>query len=133
MTRGTRASNPPGTCISRAVQRAARDDAYRIVILDLTGLSRRPACSALRVFFLSLDKFGYSNTRTPGQAVTCVLQKNKRRMARGDPPSGLPSSIDRSLYVYLRDRPPSTASLRFAFHGQSRWLFFFPALDATDT
>lgn len=36
MTRGTRASNPPGTCVSRAIQRTdVRENAHGIVISDL--------------------------------------------------------------------------------------------------
>lgn len=73
MTRGTRASNPPGTCVSRAIQRTGvRENAHGIVISDLVRGFQATSRTA-QVFFIG-DKFEYSNARRmPDYVVTCVL------------------------------------------------------------
>jgi len=107
VTRGTRASNPLGTCAPRAIQRTAREDAHGIVILDLIGLPRelpRPLLSSAGPFIR--DKFGYSNaTYVEFRGHVCALKKEK---ATDTLPSDAISSVfDGSIMsVSLGNRRP---------------------------
>jgi len=108
VTRGTRANNPLGTCAPRAIQRTAREDAYGIVILDLTGLPRglpapppfiRGAFYPGQIWVFKCDVCRVSRPR--------VCFEKKKKATDTLPSDTISSVFDGSIMsVYLRNRRP---------------------------